>query len=151
MDAQLERGWQTVLFNRKGDYSEVFAEFLFELADVANVIDALIEPAGEFWGNGLDRYGFISDCSEDEQQFGRSLGLVRLVDRHLGNERATAPLVGNMAVNLACFLGSQQIFAREFFDICQRGPESMVNARNVDLPDQLRVAADKARNRLRRR
>ena len=50
-----------------GNDGEVVIEFLFELNDIANVIDAFVETSCEFRGDGLDRDSLVGDGGEDHQ------------------------------------------------------------------------------------
>ena len=88
MHAQLQVRRQAELLDREGDHREVVAELLLELREVADVIDALVEPAGELRGDRLHRHALVRERREDEQQLGRRLRGVGLVHRDFGDEVA---------------------------------------------------------------
>ena len=62
-----------------GDDGEVVIEFLFELHEIAHVIDSFIETTGEFRCDRLDWDSLVGDGCEDDQQFRRCLRAVGFV------------------------------------------------------------------------
>lgn len=65
MDRKFQGFRKTVSGDRVGDNREVVVEFLFELIDIADVIDSLVEASGEFRCDGLDGNFLICDGGED--------------------------------------------------------------------------------------
>ena len=79
MNTQLEILRQTVPVDGVRNDGEVFIEFLFELSNITNVIDALVESAGEFRRYGLRRNVLVGDRGQNNQKLRRSLRAIRLV------------------------------------------------------------------------
>src|SRR5437762_8134709 len=69
MDAEFERGGQSISLDGESDYRQIVIEFLFELHNVAHVIDAFIKAAGKLRRDGLQRNAFIRKGREDHQKF----------------------------------------------------------------------------------
>lgn len=65
MDRKFQGFRKTVSGDRMGDDREVVVEFLFELNDIADIIDSLVEASGEFRGDGLDGNSLVGDGGED--------------------------------------------------------------------------------------
>ena len=51
-----------------GNSSGVEVEFASEGGDIADVVNAFVEAATEFWRNGLDRNGFVRNGGEDDEK-----------------------------------------------------------------------------------
>src|SRR5258708_24918147 len=73
VDAELERRGQAEVHNCIRDHSDIVFEFAMELWHVADVIDALVEAAGEFGRDSLDRNLLRGHGGENHQQLGWSL------------------------------------------------------------------------------
>ena len=93
MHAQLQIVGQPVALHGVGDHGQVAREFLFELLDVAHVIHAFVEAAGEFGRDGLDGNSFIGDGRQNQQQLGRRLRRIGFVHGNFGDEAAVRPSV----------------------------------------------------------
>jgi hypothetical protein len=61
------------------DGGDVQTEFAIELGDVAHVVDALVEAATEFGGDGLHGNAFVGDGGENDEQLDWALGAIGLV------------------------------------------------------------------------
>ena len=147
VDGELQVGREAVLLHRVGDDAEVVVELAFELGEVADVVDALVETAGELRGDGLDRHAFVGDGGEDDEQLGRGLGAVGLVHRDLGDEAADALHGDDVAVDLAGFLDGEQELGGRALDVGARGRERTVDAGEGERADELRVAVDEGLDR----
>ena len=118
-------------------------KFLLELRHVADVIDALVEAAGEFGGDRLDGDLLVGDRRENHQQFGRRLRAVGLVHRHFGDEVAGALGGGDVPIDLAGVLHRRA-------DTCPRcarhrprvDVERRRDARNLHAADQFGMPVD---------
>src|SRR5882724_5481425 len=86
MDAELQCCWQSIAFDGESDYSEIFVELLFKLRHIAGIVDTLVEAAGEFRRNGLQRNTFIRKNRENHQQFRRRLRSISFIHRDFSDE-----------------------------------------------------------------
>ena len=124
------------------DDRHVVGELLVELVRVADIVHALVEAAREFRRDGLDRDALVGDGREDDQQFGGSLGIVRLVHRNLGDEVPAALGGLDVAVDSTRFLHREQELGGSALDAFPGSFEGLVNALDFDLADQFGVGAD---------
>ena len=90
MNAQLEILRKAVTSDGVRNDRQVFIEFLFELNDIANIIDAFVKSSGELRSDGLCRNVFVGDRGQNNQQFRRSLRAIGLVHRDFGDEQSFA-------------------------------------------------------------
>ena len=144
---ELQVGREAVLLHRVGDDAEVVVELAFELGEVADVIDAFVETAGELRSDGLDRHAFVGDGREDHEQFRRGLRAVGLVHRDLRDEAADALHRDDMAVDLAGFLDGEEELGGRALDVGARGRERTADAGEGERADELRVAVDEGLDR----
>ena len=144
---ELQVGREAILLHRMGDDAEVVIELAFELGEVADVIDALVETAGELRRDGLDRHAFVGDGREDDEQLRRGLRAVGLVHRDLGDETADALHGDDVAVDLAGFLDGEEELGGRALDVGARGGERTVDAGKGDRADEFRVAVDEGLHR----
>ena len=79
MHAEFQRGRERISLDSMCDDCEVVTKLLLKLRHVADVIDALIETTGELGGDGLDRYTFIGERAQDDQQLQRGLRVVSFI------------------------------------------------------------------------
>ena len=86
VDAELEVRRQAVVCDGVTDGGHVEGHLARELRDVADVVDALVEAAAEFRGDGLDGNLLVGDGAEDDEQFGGRLRGVGLVHRDFRDE-----------------------------------------------------------------
>ena len=61
--------------------ADKFGQWPFDRRDIAHVIHALVEAAGELRRDGLDRDFLVSDGCEDDEQLGRRLRRIGFVHR----------------------------------------------------------------------
>ena len=147
MHAQLEVGGQAVLPDGEGDHGQVVVELLLELGDVAHVIDALVEAAGELGGDGLDRNPLVGDGGQDDQQFGRCLRRVGLVHRNFGDEVAAAAFLVHVAVDGARLLHGREILAGDLRDGVAGDGERLVDAGDAHGSLKFRMTLDEGSTR----
>ncbi len=104
MDRELEaHGQAQSLRGPLGDL-HVGLEFLEEVGHVSDVVDALVEAAGELGRDGLDGHALVGEAREDHGQLRGALGALGLVHRDLGHEvvlaRGAAPQLDHAAIGL---------------------------------------------------
>jgi hypothetical protein len=81
------------------------------LCEIPNVVDPFIEPSGELWGDGLDRYAFFGNHRQDQEQLHRVLRCVGLVNRDFSYKAfASFPFL-DVPVNATRLLHGEQEFA----------------------------------------
>ena len=151
MDAELEIRRQSVARDGECDHGEIVLEFLLELREVADVVHALVEAAGEFRRDGLCADFFIGDGGENDEQFGRSLRRVGLVHRDFGDEVRLALFRSDVAVDFPRVLHSEEILRDDALDVRARGREGRRDARNGNGADKFRMANHECRHVIRRR
>ena len=66
VDADFERVGQTKFTNRIGQNSQIRTKLALKGHNVADIVHALVETAGELWRNSLSRNFFISDHGKDD-------------------------------------------------------------------------------------
>src|SRR5207253_8476194 len=71
VNAQLEGGWQSVLFHGKTNYRHVLIELLFELRQVAHIVHSFVETAREFRGDSLKGDALIGERGQNHQELRR--------------------------------------------------------------------------------
>ena len=149
MDAEFQVGRQAVLLDGEGDDGQVVAEFLFELSEVADVVDAFVETPGEFGGDGLERDFFVGQRREDDKQLGGRLRLIGFIHRNFGDEITVAFKLGDVAIDFSGFLHGEQEFAGDALDIGGGGGDGSIDARDRNVADQLGMIFDERRERFR--
>ena len=75
VQAELQRGGQSVLLHRERNDGEVLVELPLELGDIAHIINALVEAARELGCDGLQGNPLVGERGEDDEQFGGVWGL----------------------------------------------------------------------------
>lgn len=113
MHAELEVGRQAVRADGMAHDGDVGSELRREAGHVADVVDSLVEPAAEPGGDGPHGETFIGQGREDHEQFRRHLRRVRLVHRHLREERALLAVSRDAAVELPRRRYGVQVVARD--------------------------------------
>ena len=139
MHAQLEVARKLVLAGGEGDHRQVVVEFLLELRQVAHVIHALVEAAGELRRDGLDGNLLIGDGRQNDEQLGRSLRRVGLVHGDFRHEMVRAFALRDVAIDAPGFLDGKKILAGDRLDRLPRGRERLGDSRDAQPPDQLRM------------
>src|SRR5262249_40389791 len=107
VDAEFQRGRQTVALHGEGNHGEVFGELFFKLLDIADVIDAFIETAGEFRRDGLDGNTGVGNGGENQEQLGGSLRRIGFVHGNFGHEGTGRLPGGEVAVDLSGFVNRE--------------------------------------------
>jgi len=79
VDAELERAGQAEPLDREPDHGEVLLELCGELFHIADVVDALVEPAAELGRDRLGGDSLVGNRGQDHQQFDRRLRRIRLI------------------------------------------------------------------------
>ena len=85
----------------KATTARVGLELPPKLGRVADVIDALVEPAGKPRGNRLGGYALLRHRGQNKQQLDRALRPIGFVQRHFEHRRPAALGVGNAAIDAA--------------------------------------------------
>src|SRR5208283_714986 len=80
MDAELEGIRQPKFADGEGDDAQILVKLPLELREIPNVIDPFIKPSSKLWGDRLDRYPFLGDHRQDQEQLHRVLRRVSFVD-----------------------------------------------------------------------
>lgn len=142
MDAQFEARGQAVFLDGKGDDGEVFVKFFFELFQVANVIDAFVEAAGEFGRDGLEWNFLRGQSSEDDEQFGRRLRAVGFIHGNFSDEIFRALRFDDVLINFSGVLCGEQKFVGDAFDFGAGDGERMVDVRDGDGADEFGMGVD---------
>ena len=102
MDAELEIRGQAVLPHGVGDDGEVVVKLLLELREVADVVNALVEAAGELRRDRLQTDAFVRERREDHQQLRRRLRRVGFIHRDFGDQVVLRPSsAGDVAVDVS--------------------------------------------------
>ena len=125
------------------DYGQVVVKFLFELDEIADIIDTLVESSCELRGNRLQANFFVCQCGQDNQQFDGRLRGVRFIHRNFGDDIAFALGGNDMAIDLACVLNGEKILGGHSFNIAASCRERSTDARQTDCPDQFWMPIDK--------
>src|SRR5262249_31792950 len=86
MHAHLQIRWKPVDLDRVCNHREVALELNRELPHIPGVIDTLVESPRELWCDRLNGNLFIRDGCKYHQQFHRSLRVISLIHRNLGDE-----------------------------------------------------------------
>ena len=89
----------------------VVGKLPFELRQVADVVDPVVEPAGKFRRDRLKGNPFLGKHREDHEQLRRCLWEVGLVHAHFGDERPAAQASLDMTVDLPRLAAGEQILA----------------------------------------
>ena len=140
MHAQLEVARKLVLPGGVSDHGQVVVEFLLELREVANVIHAFVEAAGELRRNGLDGDLLIGDGRQNDEQLGRSLRRVGLVHGNFRDEMVRAFALRDVAIDAPGFLDGEEILGGNGLDRLARGGKRRGDSGDAQAPDQLRMA-----------
>src|SRR5215831_9952464 len=111
MNAELQILRQIVLSDRISDDGEIFIELFFKLSEIAYVIDAFVEPAGELWRDSLRGNRLVGNGRENDKQFDRGLRSVRLIHRNFGNELPLSLRRFNLPIKTTCLLNGFQVLA----------------------------------------
>src|ERR1041384_3599096 len=98
MNAQLEILWQAVTIDGVRHDRQVFIEFLFELRNVTNIIDAFIKSAAKLRRDGLRRNVLVGNRGQNNQKLRRSLWAICLVHRDFGDEQSFALYRSNVSI-----------------------------------------------------
>ena len=114
--------------------------------DVAGIIHALVETAGELGRDGLERNAFVGERGQDHEEFRRRLRAVGFIHRNFRDEIGRPFGFGNVPVNPARLLRGQQILPGDALDFAARCFHRAVKVRNDDLSGQFRMAAGKCRD-----
>lgn len=117
MDGEFKSLGEAVGFDGVGEDGEVVVELLFELGDIADVVDSFIESTGELWRDGLDGDPLVGDGGENDEHLSGDLGVVGFVHRDFGHEVIGAAFCGDdVVVNRAGLLGGFEELVGGFFD-----------------------------------
>ena len=143
VDGEFQSSWEAVGFNRVGDDGEVVVEFFFELGDIADVIDAFVEAASEFRGDGLDRDALIRNGGEDDEKLWWGLRAVSFIHGNFGYEiRAFG--CDDVVVDRSGFLGGFEELVGGFLDVFTGDFERLIDAGDGDGADELWVLFDES-------
>ena len=103
---KLEGLGEAVGFDGVGENREVVVEFLLELCNVADVVDAFVKAAGKLGCDGLDGDTLVGDGGEDDEHLGRDLRVVGFIHGDFGDEVVDAAFCGDdVVVDCFGFLG----------------------------------------------
>src|SRR5580704_3314358 len=111
MNTELEGIGQSEFLYGEGNDAQVLVELLLELRQIPYVIDAFVEPSSELWGDRLDRYMFLGDHRQDQEQLHRALGGVGLVYGDFGDKALAPFLFLDVPINPTRLLHGEQEFA----------------------------------------
>jgi hypothetical protein len=110
---------------------------------IADVIDALVEAAGELRRDRLDRDALIGDGGEDDEQLRRRLRAVGFIHGNLGDEVVGArPWRRRCADRSRGLLGGFEELVGGFLDIRAGDLKRLGDALDGDRADQFRVFVD---------
>ena len=127
-------------FDGKADHRQIVVEFLFKLGDVADVVHALVEPAGELGRDGLDRYVLVGKRGQNDQQLHRRLRGVGFVHGNFRDERAFALGLDDVAVDAAGFPHGEEIFVRDLLHVGTARFQTACDAGDYHLSDEFGMA-----------
>ncbi len=99
MDAELQVGGQSEPLFRGLEDSQVGVEFMSERPDIADVVDAFEEGAGEFGGDRPDGNALLGDGGQDKEELFRRLGDRGFVKGDFDEKSLRSLLLGDAGVD----------------------------------------------------
>src|SRR5947209_2105089 len=144
VDAQLEVVGEIITAHGVSDDGDVFIKLLLELRHVADVVNALVEAAGELRRDGLGRNLLIRNRGEDDEEFGWRLRAVGLVHRDLRDEVALALQLRDVAVDAPGVPDGLEVLRGDALDLGARRLERLRDAGNLKAADEFGVALDES-------
>ena len=142
VDAELEAPGQPEGFHGIPENGDVFGELALELRDVADIVDALVEPAAETRRDGLHGDPRVGDGGQDQQQLSGRLRPDGLVHRDFGDESRLAACLKDATVDAGGLADGVQIGGRRALGHLPGDNERAGYAGNVDPADEVGVAVE---------
>ncbi len=116
MNAQFQVVRKVEFFDGIFNYQDIFFKFAGKFCSISHIINSLVKPAGEFWGDGLYRNAQVRNHFKDEKEFDRRLWRLHFVHGYLGYEICRPLAVCYKTIDISCFVDSRQKFVCDLFE-----------------------------------
>jgi hypothetical protein len=101
---------QSVPLGGVGEHRDVVGKLLLEASEITDVVHALVEPARELGGDGLQGHSLVGQQREDHEQLRRRLRRIGFVHAHLDGD-PVPPLSADVPEDLPGLAAGEQVAA----------------------------------------